>query len=176
MFKLIIADDEPRIREGLLKIVDWTALGFEVAGCYADGTQVLAHLKRNAADAVLTDIRMPRLNGLEVAREIREHFPHTLCVLVSAYQEFEFAHQAISLGVADYLFKPTRISDIRRVFGNLAKRLEQEAVELEAADERQRRYEEMNELWRRQTLYDLYMGILPEEESIHKSPPGSGWL
>ncbi len=168
MFKLIIADDEPRIREGLLKIVDWTALGFEVAGCYADGTQVLAHLKRNAADAVLTDIRMPRLNGLEVAREIREHFPHTLCVLVSAYQEFEFAHQAISLGVADYLFKPTRISDIRRVFGNLAKRLEQEAVELEAADERQRRYEEMNELWRRQTLYDLYMGILPEEESIRR--------
>ena len=168
MFKLIIADDEVRIREGFLKIVDWASLGFQVVGCYADGRQVLEHLKKEIADVVLTDIRMQHVGGLEVAQEIRDHYPHTLCVLVSAYQEFEFAHQAISLGVTDYLFKPTRIADIRRVFSDVARRLEREAEMLEIEDGRQRKYEEMNELWRSQLLYDLYMGIVPKKEALQQ--------
>ena len=73
MFKLIIADDEVRIREGFLKIVDWASLGFQVVGCYADGRQVLEHLKKEIADVVLTDIRMQHVGGLEVAQEIRDH-------------------------------------------------------------------------------------------------------
>ncbi len=165
MFKLIIADDEIRIREGFRKIVDWSSLGFQVVGCYADGQQILDHLKQEPVDVVLTDIRMQHVGGMEVAQEIRDHYPHTMCVLVSAYQEFEFAHQAISLGVTDYLFKPTRIAEIRRVFTDIARRLEHEAEILEMEDDRQRRYEEMNELWRCQLLYDLYMGILPKDES-----------
>ena len=166
LFKLIIADDDVRIREGLSRVVDWGALGFRLAGCYGDGQQVLEHLERDHVDVVLTDIKMNRVSGLEVARTIQDRFPNTVCVLVSAYQEFDFAHQAIALGVKDYLFKPTRIADIRRVFSGIARDLEQESEQLEQADRRQKRYEEMNELWRTQFLYDLYMGTLRTQEQI----------
>ena len=106
MFRLIIADDEPRIRAGFTRIVNWEELGFRVVGCYADGSQVLEHLRREHADVVLTDIKMKQVGGLEVAQQIKAHHPNTVCVLVSAHQEFDFAHAAIAAGVKDYLFKP----------------------------------------------------------------------
>jgi len=164
MFRLVIADDEARIREGFTRIVDWESLGFRVVGCYGDGRQVLEHLRREHVDVVLTDIKMKEIDGLEVAREIKEHYPNTLCVLVSAHQEFDFAHAAIAAGVKDYLFKPTRISDIRRVFSGIAEELERESEFLEQQAKQHQKYEEMNQLWRSQFLYDLYMGALRKTE------------
>lgn len=165
MFRLIIADDEIRIREGFTRIVNWEELGFRVVGCYADGSQVLEHLKREHADVVLTDIKMKQIGGLEVAQEIKAHYPNTVCVLVSAHQEFDFAHAAIAAGVKDYLFKPTRLADIRRVFSSIAQELERESEILEKQAQAHRKYEEMNQLWRSQFLYDLYMGGLRKSET-----------
>lgn len=164
MFRLVIADDEVRIREGFTRIVDWESLGFRVVGCYPDGRQVLEHLRREHVDVVLTDIKMKEIDGLEVAREIKEHYPNTVCVLVSAHQEFDFAHAAIAAGVKDYLFKPTRISDIRRVFSGIAEELERESELLEQQAKQRQKYEEMNQLWRSQFLSDLYMGALRKSE------------
>ncbi len=168
MFRLIIADDEIRIREGFTRIVNWEELGFRVVGCYADGSQILEHLRREHADVVLTDIKMKQVGGLEVAREIHEHYPNTVCVLVSAHQEFDFAHAAIAAGVKEYLFKPTRIADIRRVFSNIAQELEHESELMEKRAEAHRKYEEMNQLWRSQFLYDLYMGALRRSDMANE--------
>ena len=164
MFRLIIADDEIRIREGFTRIVNWEELGFRVVGCYADGSQVLDHLRREHADVVLTDIKMKQVGGLEVAQQIHEHYPNTVCVLVSAHQEFDFAHAAIAAGVKDYLFKPTRLADIRRVFSSIAQELERESELMEKQAQAHRQYEEMNQLWRSQFLYDLYMGALRKSD------------
>ena len=168
MFKLVIADDEIRIREGFLHIVDWETLGFRVVGCYSDGSEVLKHLEQEHVDVVLTDIKMKVTGGLEVARVIHEHYPNTVCVLVSAYQEFDYAHQAIALGVKDYLPKPTRLGDIRKVFSAIAQELEKEGELLEKQDKHRRNYEEMSALWRSQFFYVLYMGTLRKEEIIQK--------
>lgn len=165
MFRLIIADDEIRIREGFTRIVNWEELGFRVVGCYADGGQVLEHLKREHADVVLTDIKMKQIGGLEVAQQIYEHYPNTVCVLVSAHQEFDFAHAAIAAGVKEYLFKPTRLADIRRVFSSIAQELERESELMEKQAQAHRKYEEMNQLWRSQFLYDLYMGALRKSDT-----------
>ena len=164
MFRLIIADDEPRIRAGFTRIVNWEELGFRVVGCYADGSQVLEHLRREHADVVLTDIKMKQVGGLEVAQQIKAHHPNTVCVLVSAHQEFDFAHAAIAAGVKDYLFKPTRLADIRRVFSSIAQDLERESSLLEQQVQAHKQYEEMNQLWRSQFLYDLYMGALRKSD------------
>lgn len=166
MFKLIIADDEVRIREGFTRIVNWEKLGFRVVGCYADGDQVLEHLAREHVDVVFTDIKMRKVSGLEIAQHIREHYPNTVCVLISAYQEFDFAHSAIAYGVKDYLFKPTRLADVRRVFSSIAQELERESELLERQRLENRKYEEMNQLWRSQFLYDLYMGTLRQRNLI----------
>ena len=164
MFRLIIADDEIRIREGFTRIVNWEELGFRVVGCYADGSQVLEHLEREHADVVLTDIKMKQVGGLEVAQVIHDQYPNTVCVLVSAHQEFDFAHAAIAAGVKEYLFKPTRLADIRRVFSSIAQQLERESELMEKAAQAHRKYEEMNQLWRSQYLYDLYMGALRKSD------------
>ncbi|MEG2174930.1 MAG: response regulator, partial [Oscillospiraceae bacterium] len=168
MFKLVIADDEIRIREGFMRIVNWADMRFQVTGCYSDGSYVLEHLRREHVDVVLTDIKMKNISGLDLAQKIKEEYPNTYCVLVSAYQEFDFAHQAIALGVKDYLFKPTRLNDIRRVFVKLAQDLEHESELLEQQDVNRCKYEEMSQLWRSQFLYDLYMGAIRNEELIKK--------
>ena len=66
-FSLIIADDEPMIRNGLSSVIDWDALGFKVVGIYADGRDIIAHLKREPVDAVLTDIVMSHVSGVELS-------------------------------------------------------------------------------------------------------------
>ncbi|GHU73075.1 hypothetical protein AGMMS49992_10520 [Clostridia bacterium] len=166
MFKLIIADDETRSREGLCRIVDWASLGYKIVGCYEDGSYILEHLRREHADVVLADIRMKQVGGLEVAQAIREHHPNTVCVLISAYQEFDFAHQAIAYNVKDYLLKPTRLTDIQRVFTKIAHSLEEEAERMLEHDVRRHEHEQFDQLWRDQFLYDLYMGTLRDTPKL----------
>lgn len=166
MYTLVIADDEARIRKGFEKIVSWEEIGYEVRGCYADGAQVIEHLARDHVDVVLTDISMPGMSGLEVARVIHEEYPNTLCVLMSAYQEFDFAHQAIALDVEDYLLKPTRISDIKRVFTRIYDKLQKESEAISRMDEDRQRHKELDELMREQFLYDLFMRSMRDEKSV----------
>ncbi len=166
MHTLIIADDEPRIRESFLRIVDWPSLGFEVVGCYADGSDVLAHMRRVPADVVLTDIRMQSVSGLDVAKALRDEFPGTVCVLVSGFQEFDFARQALAFGVADYLLKPTRLTELERVFRRIALELDGARQALRHEEARRREMARMSEDLRRQFLLDLYVGTVRQPELL----------
>lgn len=122
-FSLIIADDEPMIRNGLSKVVDWDKLGFKVVGSYADGRDVIAHLEREPADAVLTDIVMSHVSGVETAKWIHERHLKTQVVLLSGYSDFHDAQQAIAYGVKRYLLKPTNRDELMNVFEQIAQEL-----------------------------------------------------
>lgn len=127
-FSLIIADDELTIRTGLSNAVDWDQLGFQVVGCYADGRDVIAHLMREPVDAVLTDIVMSHVSGVETARWIYENRPDTQVVLLSGYSDFGNAQQAIAYGVKRYLLKPTNIDELIDTFKHIARQLELNAL------------------------------------------------
>lgn len=106
MIKLLIADDEPRIRRGLANALDWEELDIVIVDFAANGLEALSKAQEHTPDICLVDIRMPRLNGLEFIEQMRARTSETLFIVVTGHDEFVYAKQAITLGVFDYILKP----------------------------------------------------------------------
>lgn len=106
MLKVVIVEDEDIIRMGLVQTIDWQSMGAVIVGEAADGIEGLEVIGEQRPDAVLTDIKMPRLGGLEMAERLAEELPAVKIVFLTSYAEFEYAQQAIRLKAADYLLKP----------------------------------------------------------------------
>ncbi len=112
MFKVIIAEDEKTIREGLVATVPWQELGFEVAGAAGNGQAALDLAEKARPSAVITDIRMPKMDGIRLLRELKARFPRTKVLILSGYDEFAYAQQAVKHGAFDFLVKPVDIDEI----------------------------------------------------------------
>jgi two-component system, response regulator YesN len=119
LYTIIIVDDEAAIRHGLVHYVDWKAMGFSVKTAFEDGKEAMAYLKNNKVDVVLTDIRMAEVSGLNLADFINKNLPETCVLLMSGYKEFEYAKQAITHNVREYLLKPVEIDQLKQVFEKL---------------------------------------------------------
>ena len=124
MYKLVIVDDESKIRLGLMNHYPWVELGFEVVGNFADGRMALDFMNENRVDVVLTDIRMPVMTGIELAQQIRERHPHTNVIFLSGYADFDYARQAIVNSVKDYILKPVKYDNIMSVFNLMKQELD----------------------------------------------------
>lgn len=117
--RIVIVEDEYRTRQGLAKLIENINEEFVIVGQAEDGLEGLRLIQQLTPDVVFTDIRMPRLNGLEMLRKIREMHIECKIVILSGYSEFDYAQQAIRIGVADYLLKPITISMVRSVLEKL---------------------------------------------------------
>lgn len=126
MYKVVIADDEKIIREGLEMLVDWEQFDFEVVGVFEDGNSLIEYMKRNPVDVIITDIKMPNGTGLDVAGYCHEKKAKCQVVLISAYQEFELAKSAVKYGVRDYLLKPLDMDAIEELLKKLKEELDEE--------------------------------------------------
>lgn len=111
MIHLLIADDEAPIREGL-RSLDWQSENVQVAGVVDNGMEALELLQSEMIDVVLTDIRMPALDGLEIAKFVHEQEMYTEVILLSGYSDFAYAKSAIQYGVMEYLLKPSSPEEI----------------------------------------------------------------
>ncbi len=130
MYSLIIVDDEDIIRMAISGYIQKTQPDFKVEGTFANGTDAINFLKEHPVDIVITDIRMPKIDGLELAAYISEHYPGIIIMIVSGYSEFEYARKAIQYGVSTYLLKPLEFSDLA---ANLAQAKEKlDALHMEA--------------------------------------------
>lgn len=123
MFSLVIVDDDELVRKGLEKIIPWPELGFEVRGVFADASSALGYLRENRTDAVLTDVKMPGMSGLELVEEAKKLNPSLKAVIISGYSEFELVKNALLLKAEDYLLKPLSQKDIEKVFLKVAESL-----------------------------------------------------
>lgn len=166
MYRLIIADDEKRIRQGLKNIINWETLGFEVTELFADGQDVIEYLDYVMPDVILTDIKMNHVSGLEVARYVFEHQFPCKVVLVSGYQEFDLAVQGIKYGAEDYLLKPTDVDKIEETFRKIKKQLDETKKKLRKFREDKERMEEAIPLLEEKFFGDLVMGVVESEEYI----------
>lgn len=106
MYKLIIVDDEPMIVEQLAMAFEWNKMGFELIETFTSGRQTMEYIQNNPVDCLLADVKMPNINGLDLAKYCYENHPYIGIVLISAYKNFEYAHQAIQYNIIDYVLKP----------------------------------------------------------------------
>ena len=105
MYTVIIADDEEALRKAIIKRIDWNAVGFEVIGEAENGAEALELVEKLGPDLLLTDIRMPFISGIELARQAREIRPYMQIAFLSGYESFAYAQQAIQYNIISYLLK-----------------------------------------------------------------------
>lgn len=106
MFKVLIADDEPKIRKGIKKVLDWGMLDFEIVGEAEDGEMAFEKAAETLPDLLLLDICMPFINGLELINKLQTVLNDPVIIIISGHDEFEYAQQALKLKVFDYILKP----------------------------------------------------------------------
>ncbi|CAI6084425.1 Regulator of RpoS [Paenibacillus sp. JJ-100] len=126
MYKVLLVDDEPSIREGLTTIIDWEKYSFQVVATAGSGREAIACYNELKPDLTIIDIRMPGMTGLEVIEEIRQHEPDAHFLILSGYADFDYAKKAISFGVDGYLLKPVDEEEIIAELERIAVQLHQE--------------------------------------------------
>ena len=112
--KVMIVDDEANTRNLLRICLDWAAIGCEIAWEAESGQEALDLLGENEADILITDIKMPFMDGLELSRRVAEEYPDIKIIMLTAYEIFEYAREGIRMGVADYIVKPVRREALRQ--------------------------------------------------------------
>lgn len=118
--KVLIVDDEMKVCQLIFHLVDWNDYGMEVVGMVNDGREAFRLIREKEPDIVITDIRMPGLDGIELVEKVLEERRETYFVIVSGYSQFEYARQAVKLGVEDYLLKPIKKKELQTVLNKIS--------------------------------------------------------
>ena len=120
LLKVVLVDDEQIILNGLQKVVSWQDFGCEVAGTAGDGKNGLDLVRSLEPDILFTDIRMPNMDGIAMIAALRSEFPRMQISILTAYRDFEYARKAISLGVARYLLKPSKMDELEEAIRHMS--------------------------------------------------------
>lgn len=138
MYKVLVVDDEPNIRKGLIHIMDWKHFGCEVVGEAMDGLEGLEKIRELKPDIVIADINMPEMDGLEMIDAARQVVSHTKFIILTGYRDFSYLQEALRIGAFDYILKPSKIEKISAV-------LKKAVVELKYQNEYEGELERMRE-------------------------------
>ncbi|SJZ49219.1 response regulator transcription factor [Selenihalanaerobacter shriftii] len=128
MYRVLIADDEYLEREVMKKVITEEVKELRLIGEASDGEEALEVVKAERPDIILMDIKMPNLDGLEATKEIIEFYPGTKIIMITAYNEFDYAQRAIKYGAVDYLLKPVKLEKIVEVLKCLIIKIEEEKL------------------------------------------------
>jgi len=170
-YKVFFVEDEIVTREGIRDKVDWRGHGFEFCGEAPDGEIALPLLQAIQPDVLITDIKMPFMDGLELSRIVRERLPAAKIVILSGHDEFEYAQAAIQLGVTEYLLKPVTVQDLHIALRKIAAQLDQERLAEENVRKLRIQVEENRAGLCERLLFDLVVGAVSSAEAIEKARP-----
>ena len=123
MLKVLVVEDEELIRKGIVLAVDWAALDCVVVGEAANGEEALEAVERYDPTLIITDLKMPKMDGLELLRRLREAGNDVYVIILTAYDSFEYAQSALRLGAVDFLLKPFHDGDLERAVLGLQRRM-----------------------------------------------------
>ena len=128
-YRVLLADDEEEIRVGISRKIDWPGLGFVLVGEAGNGEEALELAEQLRPDVVLTDIKMPFMDGLELCRRLRQSLPGAKLVVFSGFDDFEYARQAVGMGVSEYILKPINAVELSEVLTKLRRQLDSQRLE-----------------------------------------------
>ena len=126
MHKLLIVDDEALVREAIQEEMNWEQMGFVCIGACEDGVEALEFIAREQPDVVLTDIGMPFMDGIELTQELSTRYPDIKVILLTGYDNFEYARQAVKMHVTDYILKPITAAEMEKIMCQLGEQLDKE--------------------------------------------------
>ena len=126
MIKVFLVEDEAIIRRGIRDNIDWNANGFEFAGEAGDGEYAYPLILKTEPDILLTDVKMPFMDGLELSRLVKKALPQTKIIILSGYNEFDYAKEAIKIGISDYLLKPVTSANLIDALKKVAETIREE--------------------------------------------------
>ncbi|SHI48033.1 response regulator transcription factor [Pseudobutyrivibrio xylanivorans] len=155
MYNVMLVDDEEEIRLAIEKKINWEELGFKVVGTAENGYEALDMALERHPDVVLTDINMPFMNGLEFSKQLKAELPSTKFVILSGYDEFEYAKEAIEIAVVEYILKPVNSDELYQLFSRLKVRLDDESEQRRNLENLEKYYQETFLQFKDINNYDL---------------------
>lgn len=155
LYRIILVDDEEEVRKSIIRKIDWTAVGFAVVGDAENGEDALEKIENLEPDVVLTDIRMPYMDGLTLAERIRQKYPSMKIVIFSGYDDFEYAKQAIKLNVTEYILKPVNVEELTAILKRIKTNLDEEIEQKRNVNLLRENYKRSLPILREQFLKDL---------------------
>ena len=161
LYRIILVDDEEEVRKSIIKKIDWNAAGFQVVGDAENGEEALEKIEALEPDVVLTDIRMPYMDGLTLAEKVRQRYPSTKIVIFSGYDDFEYAKQAIKLNVTEYILKPVNVEELTAILKRIKANLDEEIEQKRNVSLLRENYSKSLPILREQFLNDL---VQPQAE------------
>lgn len=164
MLKVFIVEDETVIREGFRDKIPWEQYGFQLVGDAGDGEVALPLIRKIRPDVLITDIKMPFMDGLSLSEIVKEEFPKTKIIIISGYDDFEYARQAIRAGVDQYLLKPITRQTLRGVLVELREKIEQETEQQDYQDQYQDEMQEFEQFALRRFFEKILDGKLSVKE------------
>lgn len=164
MYKLLIVDDEDVEREGMARFIKWEEYGIQLAGTAWNGLEGYEEIQNQMPDIVITDIKMPVMNGIELIRKTKEDFPEIVFIVLSGYGEYEYTSRAMELGVRHYILKPCDEAKILDVIGKVKEELKQREDKKKVENAMRSQVKRLAPRAREQ----MFRNVLLNREDIHK--------
>ncbi|MBO7746409.1 response regulator [Paenibacillus sp. MWE-103] len=178
---VVVIDDKPLILRSIVQTVDWHGLNCTVVGQAADGIEGKRVIHEQQPDILITDIKIPGLSGLDLAEYMHRTFPLSKTILITGYQDFDFAKRAVRLGVYDIIVKPVRNDELQRVIGLAVGELESARTEQSLRESRDEAYSRLAERHRHslpslrsQFVSGLIAGSVPPDDALAETAAGLG--
>lgn len=168
MVKVYLVEDEIIIRQSIKNSIDWEKEGYEFIGDASDGELALPVILKEKPDILITDIRMPFMDGLELSRMVKAELPDIKIVILSGYDDFEYAKQAIKIGVAEYLLKPVSSAVLLEHLSEIAEKVRDEREDLALKKVYYQEMQENEELIKMKFLGELISGKLSLADAMEK--------
>ena len=124
--KIFLVEDESVVREGLRDNIPWEQFGYQFVGEAGDGEMALPLIRKTKPDVLITDIKMPFMDGLTLSHIVGQEFPEMKIIIISGYDDFEYARQAIKVGVEQYLLKPITRRNLQKALTEVKEKVESE--------------------------------------------------
>ena len=164
MLKVFLVEDECVVREGLRDCIDWERYGFEFCGDAPDGELALPQIRKLRPDILITDIKMPFMDGLALSKLVCAELPETRIILISGHNDFEFAQEAIEIGVEQYLLKPVTKTSLLKTLEDVSRKIDEEREQKAYLRQFQQEGQEYEQYARRKFFEQITSGTLRVSE------------